>query len=224
MRSPALCTNGFYHVYNHSVGQRPLFANKRDYYEFLEYLYLFSDANFKNPDGDFMLKAIPLAGHEVFSVERDPLVKILSFNLRSNHFHLFLEQLKDNGISILLHKLQRTYSFRSNKRRGEFGTLFEPKFKAKLIDNQAYNTHLPRYIHLNSLDPHMPRWRIDGIQNWDEAFKILENDPWSSHHVYMGRAQELPIVDEKFVHSLFGSNDEYLEFLREPIQPYETIL
>ena len=32
--------------------------------------------------------------------ERKPLVKILSFSLLENHYHLFLKEIKENGISL----------------------------------------------------------------------------------------------------------------------------
>ncbi len=215
MRDPSLHTAGFYHIYNRGVDKRRIFIDERDYQDFYESLYLYSDANYTNPHGDFMTKASELSGYEVFADDRDPLVRIISFYLSGNHFHFFLEQLHDNGISNFMHKLQRTYSYKFNRRYGRSGTLFESKFKSKSVDNEAYFTHIPRYIHLNALDLQLPEWRTGDIKDWGLAQQILDNDQWSSHSVYMRKSQQLPIVDETFVHALFQSSPEYITFLKE---------
>jgi len=45
-----------------------------------------------------------------------------------------------------------SYSKAVNKQQKRKGTLFERRFKAKLIDNDAYSIHLMRYIHKNPVE------------------------------------------------------------------------
>jgi len=215
MRNIELSTGGFYHIYNRGVDKRLIFNDQDDFLMFYRYLYLFSDYNYKNRFGRPMMNEIELAGAEQLSMLRKPLIKILSFNLVGNHFHLFAEQFIDDGISIFLHKIKKTYSNKFNKKHSRVGGLFESVFKAKLIDNESHLMHIPRYIHLNSLDLEMPEWRHGKIKDWDKALRILNSDPWSSHRVYMGEKQLLPIVDEEFARTSFIGTEDYVNYLKE---------
>jgi len=213
MRDPELHTTGYYHVFNRGTDKRSIFEKQIDYLEFYEGLYLYSDKNYQNPEGRFMIRASELAGSEVYQMDRDPLVKILSFNLVGNHYHLFLQQLQDGGISKFIHRLQKTYSLNFNNRNDRKGTLFESSFKARHIDNDAYFLHISRYIHLNALDLQFPEWREGWIKDWKSAEKVLNSHRWSSHHTYLEKPQSLPLIDESFIKSQFPTIDIYMKFL-----------
>ncbi len=215
MRDPALYTNGYYHVFNRGVDKRQVFLDRLDYRTFYEYMYLFSDSNYENPGGRFMRRALELAAHRALQIERKPLVRILSFALVGNHYHIFLEQLMDHGISTFMHKLQKTYARKFNKRHGRSGALFEKSFKAVPVLNESHYIHLPRYQHLNILDLGMPEWRVGVISDWKRAMKMLEDNPWSSHNVYRGLEQSLPVVDLDFVSSMFQDEGDYVSYLND---------
>jgi len=69
-----------------------------------------------------------------------------------NHFHLLLQQVKDDGISQFLQRFGTSYTQFINKGEDRSGSLFESVFKARQIDSYAYLLHITRYIHRNSTD------------------------------------------------------------------------
>ena len=215
MRDPALYSEGYYHVTNRGVDKRQVFVDDVDYRAFYEYMYLFSDSQYENPHGRPLKKEVELAAYEALWMDRVPLVKILSFVLVGNHFHMFLEQLMEDGISRFIHKLQKTYSRQFNNRHGRCGGLFEKSFKAVPVTSDGHFLHLPRYQHLNSLDLVFPEWREGKVADWDRAWRILETNKWSSHHVYMRRSQPLPLVDLDFATTSFQSSSDYIGYLKE---------
>ncbi len=215
MRPVGLVPGGYYHVFNRGVDKRPIFNDLADFQRFYESMYLFSDANYENPRGDFIRNAVELSGHTVLKDIRNPHVRILSFCLLPNHFHLFLQQVTEEGVSIFLHKLQKTYSWYFNDRIRRSGTLFEGTFRAVPVLDEAHFFHLPRYIHLNALDKPFPEWRENELDDWAAALIWLDSYEWSSHHVFAGRNQELPLVDEAFARAMFPNPDAYISFLKD---------
>lgn len=215
MREP-FDSNAFYHVYNRGVDKRVVFDGGGDFQRFYESLYLFNDANYRHPGGRSINREVLLAGHEMRAIDRVPLVRILSFCLRPNHFHLLLKAREPNGISKFLHRLEMGYANYFNLRNARKGRLWESAFKAKAVDYEEHLQLLPRYIHLNALDGSSVSWRSDGVSNWDIALSVLAADPWSSHGAYMGWKETLPVLDLPTLQEWFPSASDYLTYLKQP--------
>jgi len=211
MRKFQFSNDNCYHIYNRGVEKRPIFHDLQDFQRLYESLYLFNDSKYQNSGTPFLNEAL-LAGHE--SNDRDLLVKIISFCLLPNHFHLMLQQVKDGGISSFMHRLGMGYAHYFNIKYGRSGRLFESTFQAVQIQKDSQFDHLPRYIHLNVLDLTDSEWRNCQATNWDLALKSLNNYKWSSHHIYAGRAQPLPVVDEDSVRAMHPNVEEYLLYLK----------
>jgi putative transposase len=76
-------------------------------------------------------------------------VRVIAFCIMPTHFHLFLEQLVEDGISDYLKYISHGYAVYFNKKIHRLGHLWESKFKSVLVEEDAYALHLTRYIHLN---------------------------------------------------------------------------
>ena len=222
MRNIEFITNEYYHVFNRGVDRRAIFLDDQDLFRFYKMMYLFNDVNYENRRGDEEINTLLLANSNVDIVYKDKLIRILGFCLRQNHFHLFVEQLFDDGISKFMHKIGSVYSKKFNKKNNRKGTLFEDTFEARHIDHDSYFKHILRYIHLNVLDEEMPEWRQGKICDWEKALNILNSNQWSSHLAYVGIKQQLPIIDEGFINEYFESVDDYTAFLREWAQATDT--
>ena len=145
---------------------------------------------------------------------RELLVRIISFCLMPNHFHMLLEPLVENGIPKFMHRFCMGYVKYFNKRYGRTGALFEGEFKAVLAKHDAQFEHLPRYIHLNALDLTDLKWRDGKVEDWNKALGFLEQYPWSSHGVYLGKPQPLQVAELGVMSQIFDTPDKYLRFLK----------
>ena len=66
-----------------------------------------------------------------------------------NHIHLLLKQIKNNGISEFIRKVEVGYAGYFNKKYGRKGHLFQGRFKAvRIEDNEQLKTVFV-YIHTN---------------------------------------------------------------------------
>jgi len=113
--------------------------------------------------------------------ERFGLV-VHAYCLMPNHYHLLAQTPRAN-LSRAIGWLQTTYCIRYNRRHHRCGHLVQGRFKAHLIEADAYARQLVRYVHLN---PVRPRDRRKPIPSDRRAY--LEKYLWSSHRAYAGTA------------------------------------
>jgi len=94
---------------------------------------------------------------------------IHAYVLMTNHLHLLATPNKTDGISKMMQMLGRYYVQYFNYTYKRSGTLWEGRYKASLIDSDAYALLCYRYIELNPV-------RANMVQHPSEY-------PWSSYRV-----------------------------------------
>ncbi len=75
--------------------------------------------------------------------------RIHAYVLMTNHVHLLATPAGAHGISHMMQHLGRKYVRCINSLYGRSGTLWEGRFKASLVDSDAYLLKCMRYIELN---------------------------------------------------------------------------
>jgi putative transposase len=195
-RKVIFVNNYFYHIYNRGVEKRTIFEDKQDYQVFIDILRYYLIPNQEIP--------------EFFS--RKPKVKIshavdlLAYCLMPNHFHLLVKQKEDNGISDLMHALGITYSMYFNKKYQRVGSLFQGRFKAKMVDKENYLLFLSKYIHLNPQELYS---------------KSLKDYPYSSYSAYLTGKQK-DFIKNDLILNYFSSNKQKTNSYQEFVEDLET--
>lgn len=214
MRKPQFVENQIYHVYNRGVEKRNIFSADKDYFRFIHDLFEFND---EDPTFNVAYyfnsgtKKIESQHIEKENKPRKLLVEILIFTLMPNHFHLLLRQKKEKGIVRFMQKLGTGYTNYFNTKYKRVGGLFQGRFKAALVSEEAHFIHLPFYIHTNPLD------LIYGSStpiDWREQEKFLENYRWSSYPDYIGKKNFPSVTSREFLLKFFGGEKEYAKTTR----------
>ncbi len=86
---------------------------------------------------------------DVDAVAQQVGVAIHAFVLMTNHVHLLVTPNDKGGISRLMQGMGRRYVGYVNGRYKRSGTLWEGRYKASLVDDEAYLLACMRYIELN---------------------------------------------------------------------------
>jgi len=136
----------FYHITSRGNERKDIFRDDKDRERFLGYL----------ETGVARYKAV-----------------IHIYCLMSNHYHLLMSTPAGNLSQILRH-INGGYTAYFNKRHKRAGHLFQGRYKAILVDADAYAGELSRYIHLNPVRAGIA-WRPDQYR-------------WSSYKAYSGKA------------------------------------
>ncbi len=117
--------------------------------------------------------------------------RVHAFCLMSNHVHLVL-QAGETPLSRPMQTLSSRYARWINRRTGRAGHVFQGRYKALLVDADAYLLELIRYVHLNPMRA--------GAAARAEAY------PWTSHRAYLG-IESLPWLTTDWALSLFGRRE-----------------
>ena len=222
MRKIRFVKGGIYHIFNRGVEKRNIFQDDADKWRFLQGLYLFNDEEnstnllwkLEKEKGGLnfrTLKNFVERKHE----ERKPLVRIMADCLMSNHFHLILQEIKDNGISTFMHKIGTGYAGYFNKKHERVGSLFQGTFKASPVDKDLYLQYL--LIYLNVINPGElvePKLKERGVKNIDMIIKFAAEYPWSTHQEYLGKRNSI-IIDKGLLEDFFPTQIKYREFSKE---------
>ena len=75
---------------------------------------------------------------------------ILSYCLMTNHVHLQI-QTTDIELSKIMRFINLSYTKFFNNKYNFIGHLFQGRYKAEIIETDAYNLQTSRYIHLNTV-------------------------------------------------------------------------
>ncbi len=205
---------GFYHIFNRGVEKRNIFLEDGDFLRFIHYLYVLNDD--QSLSAEFRQKTE--LTYEV-SPRRFPrkelLVDIFAFCLMLNHYHFFLQQRVENGISKFMQKLGTAESMFFNTKYKHSGGVFQGKFKFVEVKNEGQAMCLANYIHLNPIDLIEPGWKKNGIKNPQKVIKFLENYRWSSYQDYIGKKNFPSIINQGFLKGIIGGPEEFKRIIRE---------
>lgn len=137
-----LVTGEYYHVFNRGVDKRQTFNNKNDLYRFVQSLIEFNN--------DEPIGSIYENSFTKNTSSGKKLVRIVSFCLNPNHFHLILKQESDRGIEKFMKKVGSGYTQYFNKQNKRSGVLFQGQFKYVHIDTNEYLLYVINYVNLNN--------------------------------------------------------------------------
>ena len=118
----------------------------------------------------------------------DDGLRIYAFVLMSNHYHLLVCTPQGN-LSKAMQRLQSSYSTWFRVRHGVSGHVFGGRYKAPLVDGDAYLLGVSRYIHLNPV-------RIAALaqQPLQVRKSALQTYRWSSYPGYVNRKRRVSWV------------------------------
>lgn len=161
-RKPRIhCPGAFYHVIIRGNARQDIFFDPRDRYRFHLLLQ----------------EGTERFGH-----------RLHAFCLMDNHVHLVV-QVGEVPLSRIMQNLCFRYTRWVNWRHQRSGHLFQGRYKAVLVDGDAYLLELVRYVHLNPVRA--------------KVVELPESYPWTSHGAY-GGTQTLPWLTTQTVLSMFS--------------------
>lgn len=172
----------FYHVFARGHSRRRIFQDEQDYLFFLKLLerYLASD-DAKNTYG------VPYPNFY-------NKVDLTAYLLMPNAVHLLVFQHQPTALASFMRSLMTSYSRYFNARHKRTGSLFESRYRASRISEEAYAEHVTRYIHLQP-----KRWR---------------EYEYSSLPYYLQQI-EVSWMRQKRLTGSFKDPDDYLRFLED---------
>ncbi|TSC92255.1 MAG: hypothetical protein CEN92_51 [Candidatus Berkelbacteria bacterium Licking1014_96] len=198
MQKPRNFVNGnYYHLYNRGVAKQNIFRCRRDYQSLLNRFAYYLDSKVKPPISRLTRKELE---KELSTQVKSPLIKIIQYCLMPNHFHLFIQQLEDNGIDLFIRIALDSYSRYFNTKHERVGPVFQGKFKSVEVEDNDQCMHLSRYIHLNPC--------VANIANKPEDYE------WSSYQSF-SQKNKSRVCNPKLILDYFKSSKDYQNFVND---------
>ena len=147
-------------------------------------------------------------------------VSIHAYVLMGNHVHLLLTPKTDTGVSLFMQSVGRRYVWYFNRRHNRTGTLWEGRYRASLVQDDAYLLACYRYIELNPVraglagDPVGYRWSSYS------ANALGRRNPLVTPHAKFAELGRTPSETQAAYRHLIGRfiETELLESIRESLQ------
>ncbi len=179
-----------YHVTNRGNEQKDIFKDDVDRAQFLEIL----------------AKSI-----ETYDI------RLHSFVMMSNHFHLLVETPLGNLGDFMRH-FNITYTSHFNRRHQRTGHLYQGRYKSLLIDQDNYFSKVSRYIHLNPV-------RISSMKNKkiEDQLDYLWQYKWSSLPGFIKLKARYSMISYEYMLEEYGGDSlsgrrAYKNILSEDLQ------
>ncbi|MBU1045724.1 transposase [Patescibacteria group bacterium] len=223
LKRPEIVNGEIYHIVTRTIEGIDLFRSEKDYFRMINNLFEFNDEN--PTDRDYRRNLSPPRNDLGGTLDRNfggdrkkrkPLVEILAFCLMPNHIHLLIKQIRNDGISKLMHKIGAGYSGYYNKKYERNGHLFQGRYRIVRVSTEGQLKTVFVYIHTNPISLIIPGWKNKGIQIKDinGAVNFLENKyKWSSYLDYLGKKNFPSLTNRKFLDKIMEGADSCREFV-----------
>lgn len=206
----------FIHVYNRGNRKMPIVRDENDKWRFLKILRFFND-KYSSPhpfrEIDFSTKS----GARRFDWPKmwpshKPLVKILCYCLKENHFHLLIKEIIAGGVGQFMKKLGDGFTNFSNIKYNEVGRVFQGPYKARVLLGDIKNfQYLDAYIQVFNAFEDYPGGIERALKEFDQAFEFAMNNPFCSLGESFGK-RNLGIIDRDILEKMFPNIEIYKEF------------
>ena len=188
-------TGNYYHLYNRGVAKQNIFRSPKDYQALSNRFAYYLDPAIKPPISRLTRKQLT---EKLATQVKSSLIKIIQYCLMPNHFHLLVQQSKNNGVILFIRDAIDSYTRYFNTKHERVGPIFQGRFKSVEVESDDQCIHLSRYIHLNPC--------AANIANKPEDYE------WSSYQSFLQKNKSR-LCNPKLILDCFKSANEYKKFI-----------
>ena len=231
-RKEQLITGEMYHIVMRALDDNLIFKDLNDYYRGIFSIYEFNNANSveiwkrrRNRIVEKKREKLGDIGSPTILDGRDKFVEILAFCFMSNHIHLLVKQIRDNGISKFMQKTGIGLGKYFNSKYKRKGHVFQDCFGSVHIENDNQFMTTVSYIFTNPVALIETGWKELGIRNHSvkDVVKFLEEYKWSSYQDCIGIKNFPSVTERKFLMEMMGGAEGLKEIIKDWIEHKKDI-
>lgn len=213
MRVEPFSVGSIVHITNRGTRGVEIVRDNADRKRFEQLLFYFNDSF---TDDNWRKTIAGLAPFERPSdwPEREPLVRILAWTLMPNHFHLLVEEIRENDISKFMQRLCGSMSAHFNAKYHERGTIFQGSYRSRTISEDTHLRYLVFYIQVKNVLELYQGGLAKALRNFDDAWEWALNYSFSSLRAYV-RHENSPITEPELIQALYANSDAFKSEARE---------
>jgi len=141
-----------------------------------------------------------------------PIVKILAYCLRDNHFHLLLKEISKGGISKFMKKIGDGFTLYRNIKYDEVGRIFQGPYREKTLTSDIkILQYVDCYIQVFNAFEEYPGGIEKALKEFDKVFEFALDNPFCSLGESFGK-RNLRIIDRDILAEMFPDLEIYKKF------------
>lgn len=141
-------TGAYYHIYNKGIEGREIFRDNEDFEMFEKYLERYLTEYKEDKTGRYKPNRPSVVTYRQ-SMSLNLEVRLVSYCLMPNHYHLVVVQESGHGITKLMRRVLTSYVMYFNGKYNRRGPLFENVYRGVLLNGVEQVVGVTRLIHLN---------------------------------------------------------------------------
>jgi len=226
--------DAYYHIYNRGVGKMKIFHDPQDYSVFLYYLRIvfspietlqkeLQSLETKDSPSTALKARVKRLRHAIYKSAKEETfknVKLLSFSLMPNHFHLLVYQTVKSGIEQVMRRIGTGYSMFYKNKYNWVGPIMQGRYSASHL---SYDPRLQVIAAACYIE------RNPSNLSKDSPSTALQNYPYSSLKFYyqqLKQGRQPPVwLDTNHLLNIFNAIKENPNsVLEEIIAGYENFV
>ncbi len=195
-----------YHVCNKSIANYSIFQSSWNAQRFIE------TVDYYNHDSVWTSFSVALKQKNKYQYENilfqknDALIKILSYCIMPDHYHLLFKVTSEKLISKYISDIENSYTRYFNLKHNRKGPLWQSRYRAVPITSNEQLLHVSRYIHLNPT--------TKGLVDFPEEWKYSSYKDIISSQSILDSLVEISIQDRKKYKKFVDDNLDYQKSLK----------
>lgn len=162
-----------------------------------------------------------------------------AYCLMGNHYH-FVIQTRSGDLSRLVRHINGVYTQSYNRRHGKVGHLFQGRFKAVLVDEDAYFLEVCRYVDLNPVRARMvrrphdwtwssfrahaglsgaPSWLNSAELHWRIAPRAPHKDGPARYAEFVAQGHGVPLWETALTGQIYLGGEAFVQKMQQKMTP-----
>lgn len=198
--------NTFWHLCNKSISNFGIFKDPSNSRRFIEVLDYYNNSNFK-VKYSLAIKNNIYSYNNLLIPKNDSFIKILTYCIMPDHYHLVLKILKRDILSKYINDIENSYTHFFNRKFDRKGPLWQSSFRSVLIKTIEQLLHVTRYVHINPTTSNL----VDKPEDWPfSSYKdIISNSKFLKEFL-----PEISISNPKSYKKFIEDNIDYQKKLK----------
>lgn len=223
MRVEPFGVDSIVHITKRGARGADIVHDDGDRLRFVRSLFYLNDTH-ADPYWHKTTSEVPLFDRPAHWPEREPLVRILAWTLLSNHFHLLVQEIREEGTARFMQRLCGSMSMCANQKYKEKGSLFQGSYHGKTVSEDVHFNYLTFYILVKNVLEMYPGGLPAAQKNFDAAWHWAMGYAFSSLQGCFSGVS-LPIIDdpEGLIVAIMGTEESFKSEAKELLDTHISL-